>query len=159
MKQLFKAVIAILAVALIASSCATHKGTSSNSVSRGKFVGTWTLTTVTYDGLLPGSVQAVFNQGPPQDFAGSTWKLTNSGNGTYTLGGGTTQTIFWSVYNGDASGTMFQFKKLYEGDKAQNVADGYRLVVASNDGASMVLKSAVAIGDKTGYVVFSFTKN
>jgi len=159
MKQLFKAVVAILAITLIATSCATHKGASSNNVSRGKFVGTWTLNVVTYDGLLPGSVQAIFNQGPPQDFAGSIWKLTNSGNGTYTLAGGASQTIFWSVYNGDVAGTMFQFKKLYEGDKAQNVSDGYRLVIASNDGTTMVLKSAVAIGDKTGYVVFSFTKN
>lgn len=159
MKQLFKAVIVVLTIGLIASSCSTHKGSVSNTVSRGKFVGSWTLTAVTYDGLLPGSVQAVFNQAPPQDFAGSTWKLTNSGNGTYTLAGGATQTIFWSVYNGDVAGTMFQFKKLYEGDKAQNVSDGYRLVVASNDGTSMVLKSAVALGDKTGYVVFSFTKN
>jgi hypothetical protein len=159
MKKILFAATAILALSFIIVSCSTTKNTVDTNVSRGKFVGTWTLNTVTYDGLLPGSVQDVFNQAPPQDFVGSTWKLTNSGNGIYTLLNGASQTIFWSVYNGDASGTMFQFKKLYQGDKAQKVEDGYRLVIARNDGASMVLKSPVAVGNSTGYIVYSFTKN
>jgi hypothetical protein len=158
MKKILLAAIAVLALTIVFTSCSSTKGTT-NNVSRGKFVGTWTLTTVTYDGLLPGSVQNVFNQAPPQSFANSTWKLTNSGNGSYTLSDGTSQTIFWSVYNGDTMGTMFQFKKLYEGDKAQHVEDGYRMVIGSNDGSTMVLKSPIAIGDKTGYVVYTYTKN
>ena len=158
MKKILLATFAVLALTLVITSCSTTKGTVSNNISRGKFVGTWTLNTVTYDGLLPGAVQDVFNQAPPQAFAGSTWQLTNSGNGLYTLTSGASQTIFWSVYNGDG-GTMFQFKKLYQGDKAQHVEDGYRLEIASINGSAMVLKSAVAIGNGNGYIVYSFTKN
>ena len=157
-KILFAAAATLALCAVIFTSCSTSKNTVSGNVPRSRFVGTWTLNTVTYDGLLPGSVQDVFNQAPPQDFVGSTWQLTNSGNGIYTLMNGTSQTIFWSVYNGDASSTMFQFKKLYQGDKAQKVDDGYRLVIASNDGTSMVLKSPVALGNGTGYIIYSFTK-
>ncbi|SDT65577.1 Lipocalin-like domain-containing protein [Mucilaginibacter mallensis] len=159
MKKISFAIIALLAVTFLFTSCAAKKSTVNNNiVSRGKFVGTWTLTAVTYDGLLPAAVQVVFNQGPAQSFVNSTWKLTNSGNGSYTLGDGTSQTIFWSVLNGDGMDTMFQFKKLFEGDKAQKVDDGYRLVIGSNDGSSMVLKTPVAVGDKTGYIVYSFSK-
>jgi hypothetical protein len=59
--------------------------TSATSVSRGKFVGTWTLTNVTYDGLVPNAVQNVFDQAAPSAFVGSTWKFTNSGNGVVHL--------------------------------------------------------------------------
>ena len=158
MKKIFRLTLALSALTFIIVSCSAPKNTVSNQISRGKFVGTWMLNTVTYDGLLPGSVQDVFNQAPPQGFTGSTWRLTNSGNGSYTLTNGASQNIFWSVYNGDTAGTMFQFKKLYQGDKAQKVEDGYRLVIAGNDGMTMILKSPVVIGDKTGYVVYSFTK-
>ena len=130
MKKIFQTSIAILALTFIISACSTPQntstGTSSSSVSRGKFVGTWTLTNVNYDGLVPGAVQNVFDQAPPEAFVGSTWKCTNSGNGIYTLSNGTAQTIFWSVFNGGSTGTQFQFKKLYQGDKAKNVQEGYR---------------------------------
>ena len=159
MKKILLAAVALLAITLIFTSCGAQKSTINNNiVSRGKFVGTWTLTAVTYDGLLPGAVQVVFNQAPPQSFTNSTWKLTNSGNGSYTLADGTSQTIFWSVLNGDSMDTMFQFKKLFEGDKAQKVDDGYRLVIGSNNGSTMVLKTPIAVGDKTGYIVYSFSK-
>ena len=130
-----------------------------NRFIKSPFVGTWTLNTVTYDGLVNGSVQTVFDQAAPSTFVGSTWQLTNSGNGMYTLNNGTSQTIFWSMFNDPAMGTMFQFKKIYQGDKPKNVADGYRLVINDNDGQSMTLKSPVTLGNTTGYVVYSFTKN
>jgi len=107
---------------------------------------------------MPAAIQDVFNQAPPQDFVGSTWQFTNSGNGTYSLLNGPSQNIFWSIYYRDPRGTLFQFKKLYVGDKAQNVKLGYKLIIASNDGTDMVLKSPIAIGNKTGYIVYSFSK-
>jgi hypothetical protein len=162
MKKIFQTSIAILALTFIFSACSTtntaSSGTSGASISRGKFTGTWTVTNVTYDGLVEGSVQNVFDQAAPNAFVGSTWKLTNSGNGIYTLSNGTSQTIFWSVYNGGSTGTQFQFKKLYEGDKAKNVTEGYRLDIASISDAAMTLKSPVAIGGSNGYVVYTFAK-
>ncbi|GAA3970411.1 hypothetical protein [Mucilaginibacter dorajii] len=160
MKNLFKISIALLSLIVVFTACSTPKNTSTavSNVSRGKFVGTWTLNNVSYDGLVQNAVQNVFDQAAPEAFVGSTWKLTNSGNGIYTLTNGTSQTIFWSVYNGGTTGTQFQFKKIYEGDKAKNVAEGYRLDIANNDGSTMTLKSPVAVGNSTGYIIYSFTK-
>jgi hypothetical protein len=116
MKKIFQTSLAILALTFIFSACSTPQNTtasttSGSSISRGKFVGTWTLTNVSYDGLVPGAVHNVFDQAAPNDFVGSTWKFTNSGNGIYTLQNGASQTIFWSVFNGGSTGTQFQFKK------------------------------------------------
>ena len=142
---------------LVITSCSTIKKLPASVAgsSRARFVGTWALIKVSYDGLLPNAVQTIFDQGPPVDFIGSTWKLTNSGNGIYTLSNGTSQTIFWSYDNGRS---IFQFKKLYQGDSARKVQAGYQLIVSSIDGGQMVLKSPVSLGDKTAYVILSFNK-
>ena len=132
--------------------------TSSASVSRGKFTGKWVIGSIRYDGLVENAVQNVFDQAPPSAFRGSVWNLTNSGNGMYTLNNGTSQTIFWSVNNTDPKGQIFQFKKIYEGDKAKNVTEGYQLYVVSNDGSTMILKSPVAVGSQTAYIIYTFSK-
>src|ERR1700761_1305575 len=161
MKKLFQTSTLIVLSVVIFSACNTVKSlpAAATGATRAKFVGTWTLNKVSYDGLLPGSVQTVFDQAAPDDFNGSTWQLTNSGNGIYTLSNGTSQTIYWSVNKDASNNPLFQFKKIYQGDSAGKVQEGYQLIVASNDGASMTLKSPVAVGDKTAYVVYSFTKN
>jgi hypothetical protein len=160
MKKLVQLSLAVLALTFIISACSSSKNavTGASNVSRGKFTGTWTINSVSYEGIVQQAVQNVFDQAPPQAFVGSTWKLTNSGNGTYTLQDGTSQTIFWSVNNSTGSNQLFQFKKLFEGDKAQKVTQGYQLIVAANDGTTMTLKSPVALGDKTAYVVYTFAK-
>ena len=158
MKHQSKLFIGLAAILLIISSCSTVKKLPATvaGASRARFVGTWTVANVGYEGLLPGSVQSLFNQGTPEDFNGSTWKLTNSGNGIYTLNNNSSQTIFWSYNN--SNGEVFQFKKLYQGDSARKVEEGYQLFVSSIDATHMVLKLPVSLGDKTAYVVLSFTK-
>src|SRR4051812_9123420 len=99
MKNVLKTPIAILSLIFLFAACSTPQNVTTTNVSRGKFTGTWTLNNVSYQGLVQGSVQNVFDQAAPEAFVGSTWKLTNSGNGIYTLSNGTSQTIFWSVYN------------------------------------------------------------
>jgi len=160
MKKLVQLSLTVLALTFIISACSSSKNavTGASNVSRGKFTGTWTISSVNYEGIVQQAVQNVFDQAPPQAFMGSTWKLTNSGNGTYTLQDGTSQTIFWSVNNSTGSDQLFQFKKLFEGDKAQKVTQGYQLIVAANDGTSMTLKSPVALVNKTAYVVYTFAK-
>jgi len=160
MKKLVQLSLAVLALTFIISACSSSKNavTGASNVSRGKFTGTWTINNVAYEGIVQQAVQTVFDQAPPQAFVGSTWKLTNSGNGSYTLQDGTSQTIFWSVNNSTGSNQLFQFKKLFEGDKAQKVTQGYQLIVTSNDGNTMTLKSPVTLGDKTAYVVYTFAK-
>ena len=161
MKKIFQTSALIVFSVLIFSACSTVKSlpAAATGASRAKFVGTWTLNKVSYDGLVTGAVQTVFDQAAPEDFNGSTWKLTNSGNGSYTLASGTSQTIYWSVNKDASNNGLFQFKKIYEGDSASKVQEGYQLAVANNDDSAMTLKSPVSIGNKTAYVVYSFTKN
>ena len=158
MKRKFQIYMLMASLILAILSCSTVKKLPATvaGASRARFVGNWTLTKVSYDGLLPGTVQAIFNQAAPEDFNGSTWDLTNSGNGIYTLNNGTSQTIFWSYNN--SNGEVFQFKKLYQGDSAGKVQQGYQLTVASIDDNNMVLRLPVALGDKTAYVILSFYK-
>jgi hypothetical protein len=148
----------IITLFIVISACSTVKKLPATvaGASRARFVGSWTLTMVSYDGLLSGSVQTLFNQDAPANFKGSIWKLTNSGNGSFTLVNADPQSIFWS-YNKD-NGEIFQFKKLYQGDSARKVQTGYQLIVESIDDSHMVLKSPVALGDKTAYVVLHFEK-
>jgi len=162
MKKILRAAIAAIALITIFSACSTIKSlpAAATGASRARFVGTWNLNKVSYDGLVSGSVQNVFDQAPPNDFIGSTWQLTNSGNGIYTLANGTSQTIFWSVNNNGANGgQIFQFKKIFQGDKAKNVQEGYQLIVDNNDGKTMTIKSPVSIGNRTAYIIYYFTKN
>jgi hypothetical protein len=159
MKKIVQITFAFLALAFILQACSTTKTSGSASASRGNFVGTWTVTSVSYEGLVADAVQNVFDQARPADFVNSVWKLTNSGNGTYTLANGISQSIFWSFNNADKTRPMFQFKKIYEGDKAKNVAEGYQMMISDMGKANMTLKTPVAIGGATAYVVYTFTKN
>lgn len=156
MKKLFQLTLSILALTFILQACDTTK--SLVGAAHGHINGTWTLTNVSYDGLIPGAVQDVFNQAPPAAFVNSTWKLTNSGDGMYTLANGTSQSIFWSYNDTDKSNPLFQFKKIYQGDKAKNVTEGYKLNVVQVDGNSMTFKSPIALGNKTVYIIYSFAK-
>lgn len=149
----------LIALFFTISACSTIKS-STKAPSRSKFTGTWTLNTVTYEGLVEMGVQNVFDEAKPADFVGSTWKLTNSGNGSYALSNGTVRKIFWSLYNpgNGIAQPMFQFKKLDAGLKAKKVDEGYRLLVAEASNAALILKSPIDLGTKQGFVVFSFVK-
>ncbi len=156
MKKIFQLAFTVLAVAFILQACSTTKSVVGSN--NGPLRGTWTLTSVNYEGLVPGAVQNVFGQAPPAAFVNSTWELPNNGNGRYTLSNGTSQTIFWSYNNADKTNPVFQFKKIYEGEKAKDIAEGYQLNVAQVDDTSMTLKSPVANGNSTAYIVYSFRK-
>lgn len=159
MKKILEIILMAVVIGLSVTACSTQNAaTGVQNVGRGKFTGTWTISNVRYEGLIESAVSNVFDEARPSAFVGSTWKLTNSGNGAYTLSSGASQTIFWSVNNTGAQGQMFQFKKIFEGDKAKNVQQGYQLLVSNNDGNSMVLKTPVAIGNSTSYVVYTFNK-
>jgi len=156
MKKLLHVTFSVLTLVFILQACSTTKELV--GAAHGHINGTWTLTNVSYDGLLPGAVQNVFDEAPPAAFVNSTWKLTNSGNGSYTLANGTSQNIFWSYNEQDKSNPVFQFKKMFQGEKAKNIAQGYQLNVAQVDGSSMTLKSPIALGSKTAYIVYTFSK-
>jgi hypothetical protein len=163
MKKTFLKTACLFMIALAFSACSSKKN-SSGTISRGKISGKWGITEVTLEGLLPGAVQSVFNTASYKCFENSNWDLTNSGNGSFVINNtqsgcpvGTKQNIYWSFSN-DANGPVFQFKKLYDKDKAKNVEEGYRLLVTSSTGNTMTLKSPVFYGGKTGYVVYNFAR-
>jgi hypothetical protein len=157
--EMFKKKLFWVGLLVIISSCSTVKKLPATiaGASRARFVANWTITNVSYDGLLPGAVQTIFDMSAPQNYVGSNWKLTNSGNGSVSLPNGTNQTIYWSYNTNNAN--VFQFKKLFVGDSARKVDEGYQLTVSSIDDSQMVLKLPVSLGDKTAYVVLYFKKS
>lgn len=155
MKKIIAMALFVCAFAFLISGCSATKSVVNGGSTRSKFVATWTLTDVSYENLVEGAVQTVFDQGPPSSFVNSTWVLTNSGNGSYTLTNGAAQKIFWSLND-----NKFQFKKIFEGDKPKNVPEGYMLQIASNDGQNMKLRLPVGIGSTgMGYVIYNFTRS
>ncbi|MBC7400779.1 MAG: hypothetical protein H7289_12635, partial [Mucilaginibacter sp.] len=66
MKKILQLTFTVLALAFILQACSTTK--SLVGAQNGHINGTWTLTNVSYDGLLPNAVQDVFNQAPPAAF-------------------------------------------------------------------------------------------
>ena len=158
MKRIFL-IAAILCSSLMVLQSCSPKGATS-SLKRGNVTGNWTLNDITFEGVSESAVKSLFDEGPTSCFVGSTWNLTNSGNGSYTLPGGTgctakTQTIFWSATPADQT---FQFKKIFEGDKAKDVTTGYRMVLSATDGNNMVIKVPVDNGTSAAYAVLNFTK-
>ncbi|PST83227.1 hypothetical protein C7T94_11565 [Pedobacter yulinensis] len=159
-----KKIVLIMALAISAltiQSCSTQNAASAPAtVRRGSVIGNWVLNDITFEGIPSQAVRGLFGENSYACFTGSTWNLTNSGNGSYTLTGGTgcasgTQNIFWSASPNDQT---FQFKKLMEGQKAKDITDGYRLVLVSADKQSMVLKSPIEYGNATANVVLNFTR-
>lgn len=158
MKRIYLAMIVAVSAMLMLQACSSATGSNSAiQGGRGKVVGNWEVTNVTLDGIPDGAVQGLFGEKSYKCFVGSTWHLTNSGNGSYTLSpnstcGAVTQKIFWSAAVADQT---FQFKKLYDNDKARNVTSGYRLVLTALSNDQMELKSPIEFGDKVAYVVMT----
>lgn len=162
-----KRIIFIVAIAcsslVVMQSCSSTKNAAASTestVKRGSAVGNWVLNNVSFDGIPSTSVKGLFGETSYSCFVGSTWRLTNSGNGSYTLASGSscgavTQNIFWSA---SAADQTFQFKKLNEKEKAKNVTEGYRLILAETGKDNLVLRSPVEYGSKTAYIVLSFSK-
>jgi hypothetical protein len=161
MKRIFLIAALICTSLIVLESCAPKTASGSMpTAKRGNVTGNWILTDVTFDGIPDIAVKNFLGESSYKCFVNSTWNLTNSGNGSYSLPGGDacaakTQTIFWSV--NPTEGT-FQFKKLYEGDKAKNVTEGYVLNLAASDGNTMTIKSPISYSGRTAYVVLNFSK-
>lgn len=159
MKRLFIAIAIASFTLVMLQSCNTAKRvTAGVTGSRGTAVREWVVSNVSLDGLPDGAVQGLFGEKSYKCFQGSTWNLTNSGNGSYTLPassecGSVMQTIFWSAAPKEET---FQFKKIFEGEKAKNVTEGYRLVLTELSSKQMVMKSPIEFGGKTANIILTF---
>ena len=157
MKRIFLIAAIFCSTIMVLQSC-SPKGAANQTVSRGKITGNWILNDITFEGIPQSSVKSLFGESSYKCFIGSAWRLTNSGNGSYTLGsecGGKMQSIYWSA---SPKEDTFQFKKIYEGDKPKNVTEGYRMLLSSGTGDNLVIKTPVEYGSGTAYIVLNFNK-
>lgn len=160
MKRILLIATLVCSAIVMLQSCSPKTTTGPTTARRGDVTGNWVVSSITFEGIPDIAVKSFLGESSYKCFQNSTWNLTNSGNGSYSIVGGNAceakvQTIFWSVNK--TNGT-FQFKKLYEGDKAKNVTEGYVLTLGPSDGTTMVIKSPIIYGNTTAYVNLNFTK-
>ena len=156
MKKVINTLLIILAVLFI-TSCSSTKNTSGLKATNGNLDGTWTISNIAVDVPSTFKVTDVFDQGPYQDFQGSTWNLIKNGKGSFTLSNGTKEDIYWSI-NGKGENAQFQFKKL-NGMKPKNVEEGYRLQLMEISSNNFIARSPIDLGNgNTGYITYTFSK-
>lgn len=170
MKTTVKFSAFFLALMLFISACSSSRQTGS-SPSTGQWKrgvrGQWVLNAVEKQNFPAGaSVKRIFDEAPIECFIGSTWNLVANGNGgiTFAANGelcapGATRDIFWSIYTPEGGEAQFQFKKLYPGERAKNVTEGYRLDLAYADEQTLTLQMPVNVGGSgDAFLEFQFTK-
>lgn len=160
MKRIVLIIAIVLGTMITLDSCSPKTTTGTVTARRGDVSGNWVLSTITFEGIPEIAVKSFLGENSYKCFIGSTWNLTNSGNGAYSLPASSscdakTQNIFWSVSTADET---FQFKKINEGEKPKNITDGYRLMLSSANSTNMVIKSPIQYGSGSAYVVLNFTK-
>lgn len=164
MKKDLKLIVPAALFMLVVSACSTMKNTT-QTASKKDIKGTWMLDSITYVGLAANEKINVnlFDDANVSCFTGSIWVLPNNGYGSYNISQTTPgcspgqRNIIWS-YNNDNGSTNFQFKKLLEGDKAKNVADGYKMNIISVTNEAMQLQSQLAVGGGSLTLNYNFTK-
>ncbi|MEO8416064.1 MAG: hypothetical protein ABI472_20555 [Ginsengibacter sp.] len=156
MKKAIHVFLCTLSVFII-TSCSSSKNATNLKATNGNLNGTWTVSNISVDVPANFKVTDVFDEGPYQDFQGSTWDLIRNGKGSFSLTNGKKEDIYWSI-NGKGEDAQLQFKKL-NGMKPKNVDDGYRLQLQNINSNSFTAKSPVDLGNgNTGYITYTFTK-
>ena len=125
-------------IILLITSCSSTKNATNLSATNGHLAGTYTITDIQTDIPAGFKITDAFDEGPYENFKGSTWDL---------------------IKNGKGNDAQFQFKKL-NGEKARNVTDGYKLQIQNISSNSFIARSPVDLGGgKTGYITYTFTKS
>ncbi len=178
-KHIFSIVTMVVAIIVLAS-CGAQKRPTNGSVSTGVegptasqwksgLKGKWVLNSVDRENIPAAyTIKNILDEAPVDCFIGSVWNLPGgnfkgsiSFNATGTLcADGAVRTIVWSVYDAQAAGQypQFQFKKIYAGEKAQNVTTGYRLDLSYSDGQSLVMRMPIPLDNGSGFLVFNFSR-
>ena len=160
MRLIMKKYIPVILFVLVTTflfSCSTSKNATNLKPTRSHLAGTWTISDISVDVPAGFKVTNAFDEAPYTDFKGSTWELIRNGNGSFTLGNGTKENIYWGIY-GSADNAQFEFKKL-NGMKPKNVESGYRLKLGPISSNSFTATSVVDAGNnRTGSITYTFTK-
>ncbi|WP_134088414.1 hypothetical protein [Olivibacter sp. XZL3] len=172
MKTISKFLVLVPLVFFIVGCSSSKQATSSSAPSAGQWKrgvrGQWVLNSIEKKNFPSGaSVKRIFDEAPIDCFIGSAWNLIANGKGSITFSAdgelcapGATREIFWSIYEPENGGeAQFQFKKLYPGEKAKNVTEGYRLDLAYADEGTLTLQMPVNTGGNSdSFLEFKFTK-
>lgn len=172
MKTTLKLLILVPFLFFFVGCSSSKHAVSSSSPSSGQWKrgvkGQWVLNSVEKKNFPSGAnVKRIFDEAPIDCFIGSTWNLIANGKGTITFSTdgelcapGATRDIFWSIYEPENGGeAQFQFKKLYPGEKAKNVTEGYRLDLAYADEQTFTLQMPVNTGgNNDSFLEFKFSK-
>jgi hypothetical protein len=157
MKNQFKIVPAIIlfAMSIMFTSCASKQNVSGLKVSRTAITGTWIVNKVTLEGFpMNYKVTDAFEMAPYLDFMNSTWQLNGNYKGIITLSNGTSQEIYWSLFN-ERTPPIFQFKNI-DDEKAKNVNEGFQLEIADANKERLILKSPIRLATgNTAYIVYT----
>jgi hypothetical protein len=157
MKNQFKIVPAIIlfAMSIMFTSCASKQNVSGLKVSRTAITGTWIVNKVTLEGFpMNYKVTDAFEMAPYLDFMNSTWQLNGNYKGIITLSNGTSQEIYWSLFN-ERTPPIFQFKKI-DDEKAKNVNEGFQLEIADANKERLILESPIRLATgNTAYIVYT----
>lgn len=145
-------------IVLLITSCSSTKDATDLSATHGHLAGTYTITDIQTDIPAGFKITDAFDQGPYENFKGSTWELVRNGKGSFTMPNGTKENIYWSI-EGKGTDAQFLFKKL-NGEKARKVTDGYKLQLQNISSDSFIARSPIDLGGgKTGYITYTFTKS
>lgn len=150
-----------LFIGFLFASCSVHKiqGVNLN--------GKWTLNSVTAEGVDSSTLNdykiTIMNDVTSTCFDGSVWNLPNSGNGSYTIQStnadcmsGVRQ-IYWSTIS-DNGVNYLQVKRLLNGQRPADVAEGYRMEITSATNNSFTLRAPTAVNNQAVNLVYSFTR-
>ena len=164
-----KPIVVLAFFASILAFSSSCKTTKTNGVSEGaskkSIYGTWTLNSITLDGISNDQFDVKVLGGIPRKcMVNSTWLFPSNGYGNYTITQSVSgcqtgaHSILWSRLT-ENNTNYLQFKELEEGVKDKNITSGYRLEQVSQDANSMVLRSPIDIAGRHTYIVYSFSKN
>ncbi|WP_157760599.1 lipocalin family protein [Chitinophaga caeni] len=163
MKRFFNAAMAFGLIMVIFASCASSQGPSVGSVKR-SLKGTWVVNNISFEGMPQNmKVTTVFSGIPYKCLEGSVWTFPPNYYGSYAISSTATdcnpmtQKIVWS--NQVQNGAVFlQFKEIYEGEKAKNVTEGYRMEISNMSETSMTWKAPVNVSGQTAYVIYNLSR-
>jgi hypothetical protein len=162
MRKFSFAALLMAIVAVFASSCSPKQGVTQD-INKGAVKGNWVLTDIKYEGIPENAKVTVFDEANAKCFIGSQWILPdNYAMGSYTLTStedgcsAVTQKIAWTLTkNGGVS--MFGFKKLYSGDKAKNVTEGYRMEI-TGAGSVMTWRANISFENKSAAIIYTLQR-
>lgn len=152
---LFNCLMAVTGILFI-SSCASRNATGMPMAKRSNIIGMWSLTKISYENISESSVTSLLGDQKPSAFINSYWEFPNNGYGFYSFNAKAhKQHFYWSA---DLAYDTFQLKKINPGQKAQDVEDGFRMVLYASTKNKLTLKLPVEVPNGNASIILDFLR-